>query len=282
MEDKASIAVQRDLYYIFKDFIAQYAHLPMVIENWPKGVKAEDFNSGNFDDEVDPHLGNGLMKKILSEEDLNERQKIVEANLGNTIVPAGMFSFAEFEPIGSVTQSQLHSVHRSIEDVNFAQFIIDYPQDVPCNKDNSFNLGAARDRFLGANLNQEVVECYCGLREYLRQTVPRFFNDRFVKAPEREIDAAMDYDKEFVVVVAGMNHLPQSLKIMDEQELNYVIVSPASLDEKIPKVLDDLPRFEIESFPDDTTETCKNYHEALTNKRKDDFVKWFIEDEGVE
>jgi len=274
MEDKESLDVQVDLYLIFKDFIDRYGSLPMVIENWPIGAKAEDFTTSHFSDETDPYAGNGLIKKIVGETDFEKRRTIVEASLGKTIVPAGMsamFAYPELEPIGSVTPSELEYIDRSIGDLQLAQIALEYPEHFPCNKDGSLNLKKARELFEKGDLSEEILQCYCGTRGYLSYTIPAFFNDRFVQAPEREITAAINHNGNFTFVVAGTNHLPQALKIMKEKDLNYVIIAPRSLTSKVPRVLDDLPS--LENLPDDSNGSCEKFQNALEDKRKEDFVE---------
>ncbi len=281
IDDLESVNIQKDLYYIFKDYIAKYGTLSMVIENWLNGAEADDYNLDNLNNAYDdPHLGNGLIQELIKEKDFSKRQALVEENLGKTIVPAGMFAmfaYPELKPIGSVNQFQLEMINRSMEGMGLAQLALEYPQHFPCDETNTFSLADARYSLERGVHSQEVVNCYCGVRSYLSYVIPAFMNGRFVEAPRREIKAAIDNENDVVMVVAGVNHLPMSLELMDKEDVNYLVVSPKSLSSAIPTSLKELPV--LGNLPDDSQGTCKKFQDALQVRQNEEFVEWFMEDE---
>ena len=64
---------------------------------------------------------------------------------------------------------------------------------------------------------------------------------------------------------------------MKEQDVNYVIIAPSSLTQKVPRVLDDLPS--LENLPDDSEKSCQKFQDALKNHKKEELIEWFMEDE---
>ena len=250
MDDETSLNVQKDLYFIYKDYIKKYGQLPMVVENWPVGAKAQDFNLSHFANDYDPNAGNSILRSLIKEDNIVKREQIAEESLGSNLLPAAMtamFVYPELDTIGSVSRFDLENLDRNMKDMAFLQLAVDYPSQFPCNEENTFTLADAEYSLKNGVQSNLAVECYCGIRAYLEHVIPNFMNDRFYEAPAKEINAAIKHDSDVVMVVAGANHLPASLSLMDKNNLNYVVVAPRSFETAVPMTSQDLPK--IKNIP---------------------------------
>ncbi len=280
---------QRELYLIIEDLVRKYGKVPVVLENWPIGLTTSHILETNgevfAETSQDP---DGVMKRIVAERDLSQRASIARNSVGNNIVPGSMFAMLAYPdrviPVGSVTMEELQRI--DVLDKAFFQVaqITEHPSEVQCG--GALNFSQARDAFRKGKRTRNIVDCYCAVRDKILAIVDAFMEDRAVLAPKREMISAFSVldqeNSDFVVVVGGLNHVPESLRLLDgESDVNYIVVSPKALGEHFPKALT-VSGFPVIEFEDDKDGTCERRVQEMREQEQRKLIEELMRDDGEE
>lgn len=287
--DPNGMRCQSEIYAVLEELVGKYDRLPLVIENWIKGAGTTDF-SRVIDDES--------LLGIMREQDLKKRQEMAKNAVGTSSVPVGMYamvSWPNMVPIGPLTMAELIEVSSGIENIQQVGAVLNDPSLVVCPDDEKITYADAIKHFSKekGKAKKGIVDCYCDVRRRLRDMADGFFNDRLVNVPKKEIAAVVDHfntsDDDFVVVVAGSNHIPESVKSMDALDVNYIVVSPKCISDRFPVALTETVRVDIDKHFPDSKGVCAGLEPDLVKreeeqrrraeeKRAQALQQWLMED----
>ena len=75
----------------------------------------------------------------------------------------------------------------------------------------------AVDAFEAGSNRADVTACYCAARERVQAGTLPFIEDRMVKTPRREAEAAFASKADVTFIIAGANHFPEIKRAFDEK-----------------------------------------------------------------
>lgn len=267
-DDSVGMNVQSELYGMFEDIIERYGKLPMVIENWPDGIDYStspiEVVAGLFQD-----IGadGNFVATLMAEPDFAKRREMLRGVVGKDIVPAGMYAMLsrkELVPLGSINPYEAVEVNQGIREMSFVNTVISDPSAVVCENNLEMKFAEAQRKFLEGKRSKAIVDCYCGTRLRVRNILDKFVHDRTVLAPGRECEAAARYlidGGDFVIIVAGTNHIPESLRFMERAGVNYTVIAPKGIAKNFPAALTQIVKPDVD-FADDANGTCAKLEPA--------------------
>lgn len=276
---------QRELYFIIEDIVRKYGQVPLVLENWPIGLTTQHIVEAKGDTFIEAGQDpDGVMKRIIGERDFSKRAEISHQSVGNNIVPGSMFAMLSYPdkviPIGSVTMQELEELDALTRSFFSSSSAIDHPSEVKCS--NTLTFAQAKDAFEKGKRGKSVVDCYCAVRHEVLAIVEAFFNDRLVLSPRREMVSALtvfDSGSDFAVIAAGINHIPESLKLLDERgDINYIVVSPRSIQDAFPRALT-TPIVPTINLEDDKDGTCARRIQELQSEQQRRMIEQLLKDD---
>lgn len=292
--------VQRQLFFMLKDILDRAGTLPVVTENWPYELEGMSF--GQLGETIGDGLSpgeRGVLLQMFQTDDLGEKMRLASENVGKDAVVGGMYMMAaspRVKALGSVNAAEISGILASVNNLSNAQYALDHPESVLCEPpDGKLNFAEASRRFNKGDKSSKVVDCFCAVRLEIEEIVRGFAQDRFVDAPRREVERALNFDGDFVVVVAGLNHLKEALRRLVSEDVNVVLLSPNGLSAKFPAALSADPEMPDITPKDDKNGTCaKNEarlrelarkaaeQELIARQKAQDeaLTKWLLEDEG--
>ena len=175
------------------------------------------------------------------------------------------------------------------EDLPTAFNISDQPENYFCLEDPNVTLKDAFDRFSKGDRSELITSCFCDVRAQVDDVLSSFKDNRSITAPTLEINAALRDRSEAVVVVAGVNHLPHSRKLLKDKGVNYIVVAPKGLEENFPRALTrtNLDRLK-NPLPNPDPKACEAWSKtpkakamqqaATPTKQEDAIIQWLMED----
>lgn len=272
---------QRDIYLILEDIIRSQQSLPLVIEELPIGVEITDIisiflQSGGSDAE--------LLRSIIQEPNIHKRQAMARDAVGKSNIPAPMFAiFARPEviPLGSSPQDGVDRYTELWNGMLAATRILHDLSVIKC-PEGDMDLAAAQKKFLGGSKNKNIIACYCDIRARIDRALRDFEHSRFVEAPRNEMNAAFQYlqgGNDFVVVVAGVNHLPESMRIMKERSVNRIVIAPNQISGAFPAALEEVIQKFPPTLPDREDQACDRWErnrEANEQRERGEAIKKFM------
>lgn len=279
--------VQREVTALIEDLIQRYGKTPVVLENWPKGLTANDVKERPDDgggDDFDRDFE--MVRRIAQEPNSAKRKTMASEAAANTLTPAGMLLMVTYQdemiPLGSTTQEETEAVLESASQFGIMDRALRSPEEFMCTSETGENTGLtlrqamARFEKTGTKRPKNAVDCYCQFRQSAMAIREDFIQDRFIDAPRREVFAALDYEggEGFVVIVAGMNHLQEGLRLLDEARVNYLVLSPQTVAGRCPVYMREPAAPPEIPLKDDVRGTCANWE----RKQAVEFQKWLMEE----
>lgn len=271
--------VQIEIYRLVEDLIRQYGKTAVVLENWPRGLNANDIKEqpeADAEASTDTEAADSdfeLPHRIAIEPNLAKRKALTAKFLGKTFVPAGMLLMVTYQdemiPLGSTTQEETTAVLEQAADFSTMERALKSPGEFICTSETGENQGLtvqqAMARFRSKRRTKQAIDCYCRFRATALGIREEFMQDRFIDAPRKEVFEALDYKggEGFVVIIAGLNHLKEGLRILDEERVNYLIVSPQTIAGRCPEYIREPaapPEIHLE---DDARATCADWKRLM-------------------
>lgn len=284
MSNATALRSQREIYFLLRDMIAKFGQVPVVLEDLPIGVTAADMAAMPSDAKAEMDMDDtGTFLRLFETSDYAERVRIAEEMVGRSLVPAGMFAMAahrEIVAIGSTTPDEAVMLGKQLSDQEALIHALAHKDEVPCDDHGRLNLDLASRAFERGDRSDPVVACYCGVRAQMEAVVDEFLQDRYVLAPRREISAAAGYPGDFVVVIAGLHHLHNSMHLMADNGLDFMVVAPRALEGRFPEAFG--PPGRPVTLLDDTAGTCAGFEAALLERLRhqqgEALMKWMMEE----
>lgn len=272
--------VQRELLKLVLDLIQKVGRVPVVLESWPVGAGVEALKETPPEAAAEDEDFRRIYE-IARNPDAKERKRIVDKIVGTTLTPVGMALMTAYQdeciPLGSETSYD--DTTDSLELVNEMQRLQDmstHPDDFECIANHPLKkpltLGAAMRAFRTKRRSLEAVSCYCLFREMMNDAGERLIRTRYMEAAQKETAAALRYPGQFVVVIAGTNHVAVTLQILEDQPVNYLVIEPRSLGIPREQYLKDPQRPPL--LPDDAQGTCERVAEVQRQRTLDALGKW--------
>lgn len=260
--------VQKQLYFIIKDMVTKFGKLPLVLEGWVIGRTVNDIT----DSFIQSLKSDGVpfakdLERIFKERDSEKKVRIAEQMLGKTVVPMGILLalvFNEINMLGSVTASDIFYTDQMVREYKELLLSLQYPAEFLCTNNFSINFETAFNAFQSGDRSKAIVDCYCYTLVYSEQIASLFIEDRYIKAARKEIEAALNYEGDFVCVQPGSFHLPEALRFMNKKKVNYLIIAPKLMENNFPKAFEDPPRPVF--LEDDEAGTCSRWAASLRRK----------------
>lgn len=262
LDDVKGMEIQRKLYGIFEEIIRTQGVLPMVVEDLPADIQPNQIT----EDTIRSLGGGEILSEILRESDPVKKQIMARKFVGTVPVPAGMFAMlacSEMVTIGSVTHEDNAKTLKLMDGILLADRILKDPSSVNC-AHSDFSLEEAMDRFLDGSQDGQILRCYCDVRHRIHQAIEDFSKDRFEVAPRKEMEAAFRYlqtSGDFVVVVAGLNHLPASMSLMKNASVNRIVIAPSELVSEFPQAMTSVSKKFPPTLPDRKDEACRKWEQ---------------------
>ena len=267
------LKANREQYFILVDLLNKYGKVPLALESWLNGF--------NIDDAKKPDALKVLPQDLLSTNSFEKRKQIALNKLNTRLVRGARVFLATYQddaiPIGTVSPEEFTQIVESEQLMNNYINYLDDPSQFTC---ADMSMDQVEVKFSENEKTSAVIDCYCKLHAVGVQMKDILFN-RVRKIARQEIRSAAAYDHQYIVVVAGTQHLPEAMREMKKQNVNYHVVFPKSLAPIAESLLSKDyaakdPATVKTGVPDDNEKTCEHWAQqnpAKAKTAKDIFVK---------
>lgn len=244
---RQAISVQQEIFAIIEDAIAKYGSVPVVLEEWT------DFGKGAEYD-FKQHVRGNYLESVVAETDFSKRRTLSQALIREgkgrapTLLP--VVYPEKLVPVASHNRKQL------IESTAAASRFFSTANMIQLNA-NCKDIAADADMGISDVLNApeksgKVLDCYCTFDALFRDANENFRQNRSFDSPKEEVRRAVQFGGQFIFVITGSAHTSETLKQLDAQDVNYIVVAPRS---------NDMKATALEAFPSAPPE-CKEWEKA--------------------
>ena len=273
-----SVLAQKQQFAILQHLVGFGKKFPIVFENWLKGLDLRVGLQLNRTPEL---------TQILDEQDPKKKMELIQKSIGSPLTPSTiltLLAYPQFIPVGSVNAKEFARMNSIYQEYMNVLDATTYPDQLLCGENSPLTLQASRVKFEKGQKSGPEVDCYCGYRRQMEEVVDGFEANRFEEAPKQEVSSALEYPSDFIIIVAGVNHVQKSLELMKGAPVNYVVVSPRATEKTTRQVISTRP-VRPKTLPDNKAGTCGRWEReqaAAEAKEKEaarkSFQKWLDEE----
>ena len=232
--DAQGTHVQKELWGVLNQLLETQDVINVVVESWTQGETREQFAARQMEF-INTPRGAALshwvsLVHVFEEKDPEKRLALAQQLVGNTPLLASTLAVAAFpgriNPIGATSLDndggrELMAQHKFISMLKRLDSTVCLPQGI--------SLKEAWRHAKGDKPSSEAVECYCGFREQFNEATQAVSDQRKMTAG-LEAQTAVQQSSPLVVIYSGAAHGPVIRDFLRESPVNYMMISPKSIE----------------------------------------------------